>query len=509
MAEDRADRPASNVLVVPLDVYESSVERGEFLEAIASAALFILIALLSVMIVAVAADILKDSGGRINDREYQFALAAAAFLAVSFAVYNLGVSIAQMRRTGLVIVTFLFGGVLTLYGLWRVQRVLDIRACGSFSDLFNQPVWCETDIPWLRFLLALPLLIPVSFGLRVAADAMRLARTPQAVFDLAMTATRRRGTMSVSRALGVHPICRFLPGRWRRFCVSGLFVLASLALTVTIVLVMFVAYVSPETVSSFGFACAGLIRSGQDCLTRVEPGVLLFSGIIGAAVATFSCLRFLGRRLARVSLAQLSEIDNRPPVLFLRSFLDDQVELPSPSRSLWHRLVAIGNPTSTLDHLLLEETTRLGPVVAIGIPGSPPPFGAARVYTSDDEWQAAITKLANDAATIAVVVDDTGGVLWELTHIRSAGHTEKTLFLLPPRLTAPVEAARVIKREFDESRVANGAVAGVSDPTFSGGACIGWHRGPDGVFSMFVTRRPTRLSYLCALRLAFAVADAR
>src|SRR5262249_21234034 len=147
-----------------------------------------------------------------------------------------------------------------------------------------------------------------------------------------------------------------------------------------------------------------------------------------------AAFRSLARRIARVSLVQLSDVDKRDPVLFLRSFFDDQVELGRSRKPLWHSIMSIGESAPLLDHILLEEATPVGPVVAIGAPGSPPPFGAARLYTKDSEWQQEMSRLSRLAKAIVIVLDETEGVLWELSHIRSSGHTAKTLFLLPPRL---------------------------------------------------------------------------
>lgn len=78
-------------------------------------------------------------------------------------------------------------------------------------------------------------------------------------------------------------------------------------------------------------------------------------------------LKRRARHLTRFSYAQTVEHDKRPPILFLRSFLDDQVTLPKPPLYLTY-LMAEPVPRR-LDHALIERFGYLAPVVAIGKPG--------------------------------------------------------------------------------------------------------------------------------------------
>jgi hypothetical protein len=43
-----------------------------------------------------------------------------------------------------------------------------------------------------------------------------------------------------------------------------------------------------------------------------------------------------------------------------------------------------------------------------------------------------------------MTLDETEGVRWELAHLFGKNYERKTLFLLPPRLAPPAEAARVL-----------------------------------------------------------------
>lgn len=142
-------------------------------------------------------------------------------------------------------------------------------------------------------------------------------------------------------------------------------------------------------------------------------------------------LKRAARNLSRQSLDAQIERDRRAPILFLRSFADDQVTLPK--QGFWTRVLRGEPKERRLDHLLVENFTRYGPVVAIGRPGEKGlPFGAARVYVGDDVWQDKVKELAARAAHIVIVADPTPGVAWELETMLSEDYRDKTLFLAGP-----------------------------------------------------------------------------
>ena len=87
--------------------------------------------------------------------------------------------------------------------------------------------------------------------------------------------------------------------------------------------------------------------------------------------------------------------------------------------------------------MLLEEATPLGPVVALGNPSDAyPPYGAARGYFDNKDWQQAVTDLANSAAAIIICVDNTPNIWWEVEHILTNQHLNKTLILFIQRIAS-------------------------------------------------------------------------
>lgn len=173
-------------------------------------------------------------------------------------------------------------------------------------------------------------------------------------------------------------------------------------------------------------------------IVLVLSGFFLFP-LVGGLLAG------LARRSVRFSVTELLKTDERQPVLFLRSFRDDAVQLGQPKAQLMVRIGRWLGSTSNLDQILLEEGTPYGPVVAIGNPKdqAPPYYRIAREYFDDETWKEAVSGLAEQAVAIVICVDDTEGVWWEVENV-AARHIDKTLFLIHPKYRAASANAGVV-----------------------------------------------------------------
>jgi hypothetical protein len=168
-------------------------------------------------------------------------------------------------------------------------------------------------------------------------------------------------------------------------------------------------------------------------LTVMKYSPLILAVIAASALVIGTKLRSLGRQLSISSILESQQNDSRPPILFLRPFYDDRVALRRPQLSLLGRIVNVMQSKQTLDVLVLEEGTPLGPVVALGNPDDPiPQYGAARGYFSSGEWRASVQQLLDQSAVIIICVDLTEGIQWEIEQIIARGHSHKTLFLVHP-----------------------------------------------------------------------------
>jgi hypothetical protein len=187
--------------------------------------------------------------------------------------------------------------------------------------------------------------------------------------------------------------------------------------------------------------------------------------IVGFVVAF--ALVYLARRLwmrglrhGAIYATEVLRRDTRPPVLYLRSFMDDtgalgsewdaliqlprRARTPSPGKTgrkrgnntiarMGRRISADRILSPRLEELLAREVRALGPFVAIGQPDEPlPELGAARAYFDNDTWQDAVVRWVDMAQVIIQIAGPTQWVRWELDTILARGAWSKLLLLLPP-----------------------------------------------------------------------------
>lgn len=147
------------------------------------------------------------------------------------------------------------------------------------------------------------------------------------------------------------------------------------------------------------------------------------------------------RRLFVPNASLALQIDKRAPVLYLRSFLDD--ESRSPDFGLIKKEVGGGtvfNFQRVVDEEALARTLQrcLGPVVAIGRPGETlPELGAYRMYFSDEHWKVEVIGLVNRSQLVVLRIGSTGGLLWELKNTVDRVEPEKIILYSNPAQSLP------------------------------------------------------------------------
>jgi hypothetical protein len=397
---------------------------------------------------------------------------------------------------------------LIVWGISRVWPPVIVPGIAAIALFFawslidNQLGLYRSDAPapsplaWLLFIAGLVAV----FG-PLLALAWRVAQTPAE--ERPLIALPRGYTFGIVPALaaafGVHPVCAELPTRRQRLIATALFVFCQVVLAFSIFVTVLGA-ASYFVNLGRALECIPNMRAAS-CIGSIVGSALWLPLWLLVLIGIAGGLRYLARRFSRTSLESMRSRDPRPPVLFLRSFSDDQVKLRRPRRNALVRLILLGEPRPLLDHILLEEGVRVGPVVAIGAPGGRQPFGAARAYVSDADWQQVVAELARTARMIVIAIDDTRGVNWELNEIHGQRYAAKVLHLMPPRLTEPGEARRVIglaRAASDHVSTQFEALHGFLQT--SARRCIGWYLRHDGTTVVLTTKRPSEVSYLLALR---------
>jgi hypothetical protein len=129
-------------------------------------------------------------------------------------------------------------------------------------------------------------------------------------------------------------------------------------------------------------------------------------------------------RLKAKGPLQTLQSDRRAPVLYLRSFVSDMIDNQS---NTW-----LGIPSE--EDVLVESLEQIGPVLAIGRPGEKlSTTGSARLYVTDDDWQAIAGKLMASARLVVIRAGSTPGVRWELERVRQKLPAEKVVLWFPAR----------------------------------------------------------------------------
>lgn len=145
-------------------------------------------------------------------------------------------------------------------------------------------------------------------------------------------------------------------------------------------------------------------------------------GIFGGA-----WLILRGRRMRALPADALLKDNTHPPVLFLRSFDDDDLVDPTP------RMIPMGDFfPRRYEESFSNALRRVGPMVAIGRPGSTlSDLGSGRLYVPDPAWKDAVNYLRGRASAILFVVGRTEGLWWEIeTSLRDVA-PERLLFFFP------------------------------------------------------------------------------
>ena len=130
------------------------------------------------------------------------------------------------------------------------------------------------------------------------------------------------------------------------------------------------------------------------------------------------------RRYFQINADSLLAVDRRPPILFLRSFDDDEKQHFASSERAFLDF--------SLETRLSNHFSRFGPFVAIGSPKETlPQLGAARVLLSDDEWQPRVLNWMRQSNVVIMYSGKTHWVNWELRQLLENGCVTRLILMIP------------------------------------------------------------------------------
>jgi len=164
------------------------------------------------------------------------------------------------------------------------------------------------------------------------------------------------------------------------------------------------------------------IKLHEGEITRVSGAVRV--GLAFAAIYVAPLGLFFARSFFQPDADAALKSDNRPPILFLRSFRDDErLQVAEAFRPLFD---------SSLEARLANHFARLGPFIAVGSPRQKiMPIGARRFQLSDEEWQDAIKKWLDESQIIIYMAGITHWALWELSQVVAKGLAYKLIIVFP------------------------------------------------------------------------------
>jgi hypothetical protein len=162
--------------------------------------------------------------------------------------------------------------------------------------------------------------------------------------------------------------------------------------------------------------------------------VVLFPSALWAQYRLLKVVRpriaMLERWLSRGSVTSYEDV-REPFTLLLRAFSDDVMVV--------HRISfnPIGLLTENrLETWIVRALRRIGPVVAVGLPGEQlPHIGATRLYLDQEVWQPRVRSLIRRARATVIIVGESDSVWWEIATALNADAGTRLALVFPIALT--------------------------------------------------------------------------
>ncbi|PYP90015.1 MAG: hypothetical protein DMF61_02100 [Blastocatellia bacterium AA13] len=124
------------------------------------------------------------------------------------------------------------------------------------------------------------------------------------------------------------------------------------------------------------------------------------------------------QRLASLQVEELIRNDKRPPVLYLRSFREDNMNA---------RAIVLQSIEQEMKSVLFD----IGPFVAFAEPDShPSAAGAFRLKADRETWHGAVCEAMSKARLVIMRVSDSPGFLWEAREAIRRVRPEQLVFLI-------------------------------------------------------------------------------
>jgi hypothetical protein len=243
--------------------------------------------------------------------------------------------------------------------------------------------------------------------------------------------------------------------------------------------------------TTFGSVSSKFNQLYSECDLENMPLCAMHSSALAKQIGLWLILAFIGiqlailvqssaRKLGSLSVGKALGDSKQRYILYLRSFTADEIILPKPSLPLLSKVLSPRPFPVHIEEELFDVTDGYLPLIAVGRPGESQKLTgglAYREYLKDENWQTYVREKILAADSIVLLLNSTGGVLWELESVLSHSASSKTVFLIDPRAKDNELWQNLTKRIIPMF-----ATAGVLTPDFQfAGHPIGFYFSGDGL----------------------------
>ena len=165
-----------------------------------------------------------------------------------------------------------------------------------------------------------------------------------------------------------------------------------------------------------------------------QIGLWLILAFIGIRLAIL--VQSSARKLGSLSVTEALGDSKQRYILYLRSFTADEIILPKPKLPLLSKVLSLRPFPVHVEEELFDVTDGYLPLIAVGRPGESQELTgglAYRDYLKDENWQTYVREKILAADSIVILLNSTGGVLWEVENVLRHSASAKTVFLIDPR----------------------------------------------------------------------------
>ena len=312
---------------------------------------------------------------------------------------------------------------------WSVNRLRPIAALAFAAAVGGLTIWFIVSIDlWRNGTI---MFILIAFGAMTY-----LGRTARAVFIYRKCQARRHSAELIQSTSKINPISHlrwFRAGRVARRVGGGTLLVLALGILTFGFSVLLVLWQSKDSLFFGVEFTPGDIKQFIWNDPRFTQFIVLL--VIGAGLVRLGFwLQRYSRRYRMLSAEEATQQDSRRPILILRSFEDDMLEVERDSEGVIEKVRQLtGSRGPVFEEAVAEALSAFGPVIAIGKPGEKlPALGAAREYVSHDEWQERAVELISRSSIVTVVLGKGQWLQWEIKKLVELGGLDKALVVFPP-----------------------------------------------------------------------------